>query len=498
MYIPFLGRIGILDWPVVVFSFLLAWFEFIVSSITRCLPQVVIDGFTRATATIFEFLRLDSQSKLPPGVDRVRFNTRNQLQRARTIQEMASVHGYHVDAHVYRTRDDYVLTAHRIRPTGTANGKVVYLHHGLLMCSDVWVTMVDKYKNLPYLLADLGFDVWMGNNRGNKYSQKHLSRPVTSEAFWNFSMDEFAIYDIPDTVEYILKDTGQESLTYIGFSQGTAQAFAAMSINPQLNRQIDQFIGISPATTPNGLESQFLDAFVKTSPQVMFLMFSRKVLMPSIYFWQKVCYPSLFTRMIDVSNSCLFNWQSKNMSKFQKLASYAHLYSPTSVKLVVHWFQIMKARNFQMYSDLNSLFGEPTAVSYNLKTIKVPIHLVYGDSDSLVDIDVMRGQLPRKTTTVVPVRGHEHLDNLWGDDVYEEVFKHVFSYLGVDSAETDSMIYSQVPEIEAIVQDFGSETATISDSYTPPKAIQLPAKSRPTRRTSVTSADYSFGRSTMI
>jgi lysosomal acid lipase/cholesteryl ester hydrolase len=42
------------------------------------------------------------------------------------------------------------------------------------------------------------------------------------------------------------------SLTYIGFSQGTAQAFAALSIHPLLNNKVNLFVALAPATSPVG------------------------------------------------------------------------------------------------------------------------------------------------------------------------------------------------------------------------------------------------------
>jgi len=310
------------------------------------------------------------------------------------------------------------------------NGKVVYMHHGLLMCSEIWVTMIDEHENLPFILYELGYDVWLGNNRGNKYSHKHLSRPLNSEAFWNFSIDEFALYDIPDSINYILSEVGKEKLTYIGFSQGTAQAFASVSINPELNEKVEKIIAISPATTPHGLYSRFLDILLKSSPNIVYLMFSRKVLMPSVMFWERLMYPPFFDTSIDISNYMLFNWRSLNIDKIQKVASYAHLYSTTSVKTVVHWFQIISSKNFQMYHDETSGLNLLTPISYPLKNIKIPIHLIYGDSDSLVDINVMENQLPEKWTTSSPVKNHEHLDNLWGRDVATEVFPLVLAALG--------------------------------------------------------------------
>lgn len=43
--------------------------------------------------------------------------------------------------------------------------------HGLLDCSVSWFLHVDKDKSLPYILAAQGWDVWVGNNRGNRLSR---------------------------------------------------------------------------------------------------------------------------------------------------------------------------------------------------------------------------------------------------------------------------------------------------------------------------------------
>ena len=119
----------------------------------------------------------------------------------------------------------------------------------------------------------------------------------------------------------------------------------------------------------------------------------------------------------------------------QKLAAYPHLYSFTSTKSVVHWFQIMRNGVFQMYDDevngpLNLARGAKyyKVVKFPTRNIKTPIVLVYGGSDSLVDINVMLKELPRHTR-VVGVPHYEHLDFLWATDVDRCVFPHVLDAL---------------------------------------------------------------------
>jgi hypothetical protein len=45
------------------------------------------------------------------------------------------------------------------------------------------------------------YDVWFGNTRGNKYSMKHTRFDPSERRFWEYSMDEMALYDLPDTID---------------------------------------------------------------------------------------------------------------------------------------------------------------------------------------------------------------------------------------------------------------------------------------------------------
>lgn len=62
------------------------------------------------------------------------------------------------------------------------------------------------------------------------------------------------------------------------------------------------------------------------------------------------------------------------------------------------------------------------------KNIRTPIVLVYGGSDSLVDIQLMLKELPKHTVAKC-VPKYEHLDLLWASDVDKLVFPHVLDAL---------------------------------------------------------------------
>jgi len=65
-------------------------------------------------------------------------------------------------------------------------------------------------ESLAMMLADNGYDVWLGNNRGNKYSYKHTHLKPSDDKFWDFSLDEQIMIDIPTMLEYVLTTTEAE------------------------------------------------------------------------------------------------------------------------------------------------------------------------------------------------------------------------------------------------------------------------------------------------
>ena len=73
-----------------------------------------------------------------------------------------------------QTGDGYLLGLHRLcvkrgenqgirvnAGQGSLQRPVIYLHHGLLMNSEVWVCTTDEQRCLPFTLVERGYDVWV-------------------------------------------------------------------------------------------------------------------------------------------------------------------------------------------------------------------------------------------------------------------------------------------------------------------------------------------------
>jgi lysosomal acid lipase/cholesteryl ester hydrolase len=176
---------------------------------------------------------------------------------------------------------------------------------------------------------------------------------------------------------------------------------------------------------------------------LMFLFFGRKSILSSVIGWKNILYAPIYAQVIDAAMNFLFAWRNANITTAQKIGAYAHLYSYASTKAVVHWFQIMRHGAFIMYDDdVISPFGLSISsyrpARFPTRNIVTPIVLLYGDKDSLVDIDVMLKELPEHT---IPkrLRGYEHLDVLWGKDVHIDVIPVV-----LDALERHSDVVAEV------------------------------------------------------
>lgn len=267
--LPFIGRLYTREYVAVIIGFMFMGLESILRFLIYFLPNPIIHWFRDQTRCIFKALAGPMASTVSSDETR----RAHKIRVAVDFGSLCGVYGYKSEEHIVQTKDGYLLALHRIPhaknerldPRNRKRKPIVYFHHGLLMCSDVFLCTTDASRSLPLVLVEAGYDVWLGNNRGNKYSRKHVSRNPHEASFWNFGIDEYAWHDIPDSIEYILETTGEKSLSYVGFSQGTAQAFAAFSINPALNKKIDVFVALAPAMSPPGLTAPLVDGLMKAS-----------------------------------------------------------------------------------------------------------------------------------------------------------------------------------------------------------------------------------------
>lgn len=111
-----------------------------------------------------------------------------------------------------------------------------------------WVANSPDRAN-AFILANAGFDVWMGNNRGSKYSLGHATLSTDDLEYWEFYQEEMGTIDVPTFIDFILDQTGLQKLTYVGHSEGTTQMFIGTSMLPEYYKQtVNLYVALAPVT----------------------------------------------------------------------------------------------------------------------------------------------------------------------------------------------------------------------------------------------------------
>lgn len=154
-------------------------------------------------------------------------NTGDTSDSKRNFEEICIENGFQFETHEVTTEDGYILNVFRIpglategAPDGTK--PPILFQHGILDSAYCWII---NYADVApaFVAARAGYDVWLGNSRGNTFSRAHTEYDPdhNEKKFWDFTWKDMGDYDLPAVIDAIQTETDGKKVAYVGHSQGT-------------------------------------------------------------------------------------------------------------------------------------------------------------------------------------------------------------------------------------------------------------------------------------
>lgn len=367
------------------------------------------------------------------------------------FRDLVSKYQYPMESHKVTTDDGYILQLFRVQAKGSgisAGKEPVLVQHGLLDSADNFVVNGES-NSIVFLLASHGFDVWVSNSRGNKYSRAHKTKNPSSKEFWDYSFHEMGKFDIPANINFILGKTAKSKLTYIGHSQGTTQMFAALGSETSdfINKRVKKFIALAPVVFPSGLSDPVLARISTDTTLVRAINFLginealSGVCTMTFTKWlqDKFCLiaSSFCSIMLQMSDE---NPWYNNKAITSTLS--AHYPSGTSIKSLLHFRQqiinqdsIKPRFTLYDYGEVENIkiYGKSTPTEYDLNRIQIPVRLFVGKQDKIAtfkDSMVLSSILTKlkKDVKVYPIDNCGHGTFVWAND-FMRIFNNILSEL---------------------------------------------------------------------
>ncbi|TMW52307.1 hypothetical protein DOY81_002640, partial [Sarcophaga bullata] len=335
------------------------------------------------------------------------------LKPRQTTADRIRSHGYPAETHRTITEDGYVITmfripySHKLQNAGHKR-PIVLIQHGLFSCSDAW--MINGPDNgIAFLLADAGFDVWLGNARGNTYSRNHTSRSVNHPYFWRFSWHEIGHYDLAAMVDYALaaNKQNQKAIHYVGHSQGTTALFVLLATRPDFNAKIKTAHMLAPVAFMNNMENVLVRTLAPYlgHSNAYSMFFDSQEFLPHNDLFIKLGYNACNkqSKYHSLCNAMGFLVQgaesNSNASAFAILAE-THP-AGCSTNQICHYMQEQQSACFCQYDHgivkNMMVYGQPTPPDYPVHLISAELHLWYSDNDDMaavVDVERLAALLP--------------------------------------------------------------------------------------------------------
>ncbi|KAL6135176.1 hypothetical protein ACLB2K_067404 [Fragaria x ananassa] len=325
----------------------------------------------------------------------------NCLDQNGICKSLVETQGYTCQDHQVTTEDGYILGLQRI-PSGkssnnsTAQKLPVLLQHGLMGDAGSWL-LNPPNQALAFILADKGFDVWLANARGTQASRGHKSLNNIDPAYWEWTWDQLAAYDLPAFFNYVNNHRTESTLCW-PFIGNIVSASCLVTTKAEYHTKISSFAlssCLSGDSTP--LESGNI--------------------------------------LLQGPNCCITPTSSNLL--------FQHIPQSTSTKNMVHMSQMIRRGTITMFDYVlpainMQRYNQLTPPVYNMASIPkdVPLFFGYGGRDALSDVNDVKALLndlrdhDKDKLVEQYIEEYAHMDFIMAGNANQKVYDPLLTFFG--------------------------------------------------------------------
>ncbi|XP_017786649.1 PREDICTED: lipase 1-like isoform X2 [Nicrophorus vespilloides] len=336
--------------------------------------------------------------------------------------------GYPIESYNVTTEDNYILTVFRLPQPGA---KPIFLQHGIALSA---ICFVDTLESS------------LGNFRGNRYSNKHVTLDPNTEEYWNFSFHEMGKFDLKAQLGLVYNETGKK-IYYVGYSMGTTASYIYNILHPEdASEKLDIIVSLAPIVYMKNIPSsvaQIAPLWPLIEPLVTKL--THGVILQrsnvSINLIKTLCLGNLFEMFAcQALIQSLFGYDNDQLNPETLPVTMVQNMEAISTKTISHYVQFIlygKFSYFKFNEETNKqIYGNAIPPLYNISSLNVPIYLMYGSNDffsTIKNVDKFFNELPEDTKQngkyLVQLKKFNHADFITAKDIKSLVYDPLIKFL---------------------------------------------------------------------
>uniref|UniRef100_A0A182NPN3 Lipase n=1 Tax=Anopheles dirus TaxID=7168 RepID=A0A182NPN3_9DIPT len=373
------------------------------------------------------------------------------------VIELIEAADYPIEKHVLTTSDGYILKLHRIpdphqfesNEQGTTKdpdapddellrfGPSKLFRGTVLLVPGVFSTAADfvvtgPENGLAFVLADAGYDVWLANVRGSRFSRKNVHKSVADSEFWDFSFHEIGTIDLAAIIDYVMRETNAPKIFFVGHNQGMTDLFVLLSSKPRYNRKIYHAVGLASIAYLGTTENRAVQRAAQLTDRLYATLIALNIheLKPSPDIVRLLSGTVCSGDTNELCAEMLRGFFGSTVDRSRNLLPNIvdDLLTSVSTRQIIHLGQLMQTKRFQQFDYRNYVtntqkYGQAKPPEYNLSRVLLPVSLFHGTRDfitSTKDARRLKEEL-RNVKNFLEIPDMNHIDFVYSDKLYGRV-----------------------------------------------------------------------------